>query len=279
MARYTRTSPCSIPLKSRLPSAFRAHIQIRYGVDLAVAVEQPRQSDFGEMAVPAAFQLAKQLRQAPEEDRRRAGGRDRRPSPAWRPWKWRATATSTSGSTAAHMRARCWRGEAGEAAPARREDHRRAHQHQSQQGGAHRPPAQRHAGRHVRAHAARARPSRGGAELHRQHRRAGGRRGGGLPLPRKQSARRRPRAAGGPGGALRLLLLGSLRAHLQLLQGPPRSAGVAQADAARHRSGRGRTGGAGAPGGRRHRATRTWPPCCGWTWSTTCCRAKARSCI
>jgi arginyl-tRNA synthetase len=48
-------------------SAFRAHIQVRYGVDLAVSVEQPRQSGFGEMAVPAAFQLAKQLRQAPKK--------------------------------------------------------------------------------------------------------------------------------------------------------------------------------------------------------------------
>jgi len=32
-----------------------------------VAIEQPRQSEFGEMAVPAAFQLAKQLRQAPRK--------------------------------------------------------------------------------------------------------------------------------------------------------------------------------------------------------------------
>ena len=30
-------------------------------------IEQPRQSDFGEIAVPAAFQLAKQLRQAPKK--------------------------------------------------------------------------------------------------------------------------------------------------------------------------------------------------------------------
>ncbi len=54
-------------IEQRVSSAFRAHIQARYGLDLAVAVEQPRQSDFGEMAVPAAFQLAKQLRQAPRK--------------------------------------------------------------------------------------------------------------------------------------------------------------------------------------------------------------------
>jgi arginyl-tRNA synthetase len=54
-------------IEKRVSNAFRAHILARYGLDLAVAVEQPRQSDFGEMAVPAAFQLAKQLRQAPRK--------------------------------------------------------------------------------------------------------------------------------------------------------------------------------------------------------------------
>ncbi len=54
-------------IEKQLSQTFHAHIQARYGVDLAVAIEQPRQSDFGEMAVPAAFQLAKQLRQAPKK--------------------------------------------------------------------------------------------------------------------------------------------------------------------------------------------------------------------
>jgi arginyl-tRNA synthetase len=54
-------------IEKTVSSAFRAHIQARYGVDLSVTIEQPRQSDFGEMAVPAAFQLAKQLRQAPKK--------------------------------------------------------------------------------------------------------------------------------------------------------------------------------------------------------------------
>jgi arginyl-tRNA synthetase len=52
-------------LEKQIASAFHAHIQARYGIDLPVNVEQPRQSEFGELAVPAAFQLAKQLRQAP----------------------------------------------------------------------------------------------------------------------------------------------------------------------------------------------------------------------
>ncbi len=54
-------------IEKQVSSAFRAHIQVRYGVDLQVNIEQPRQSEFGEMAVPAAFQLAKQLRQAPRK--------------------------------------------------------------------------------------------------------------------------------------------------------------------------------------------------------------------
>jgi arginyl-tRNA synthetase len=54
-------------IENQVSSAFRAHILIRYGVELAVSVEQPRQSEFGEIAVPSAFQLAKQLRQAPKK--------------------------------------------------------------------------------------------------------------------------------------------------------------------------------------------------------------------
>ncbi|HWB82631.1 MAG TPA: arginine--tRNA ligase [Bryobacteraceae bacterium] len=54
-------------IEKQVTDAFRAHIQARYGVDLPITIEQPRQSEFGEMAVPAAFQLAKQLRQAPKK--------------------------------------------------------------------------------------------------------------------------------------------------------------------------------------------------------------------
>src|ERR1039457_2170665 len=54
-------------IQEQVSSAFHAHILIRYGIDLPVSIEQPRQSDLGDMAVPAAFQLAKQLRQAPRK--------------------------------------------------------------------------------------------------------------------------------------------------------------------------------------------------------------------
>lgn len=54
-------------IEKQVAQAFRAHIQARYGVDLAVNIEQPKQSEFGELAAPVAFQLAKQLRQAPKK--------------------------------------------------------------------------------------------------------------------------------------------------------------------------------------------------------------------
>ena len=54
-------------LEKLIQEAFSAHIAVRYGVDLQVGLEQPRQSDFGELAVPAAFQLARQLKQAPRK--------------------------------------------------------------------------------------------------------------------------------------------------------------------------------------------------------------------
>ena len=54
-------------LEKEVQRAFHDHIQARYGVDLAIALEQPKQSEFGELAAPAAFHLAKQLRQAPRK--------------------------------------------------------------------------------------------------------------------------------------------------------------------------------------------------------------------
>jgi arginyl-tRNA synthetase len=54
-------------IEKQIAGAFRAQILIRYGVDQPVTIEQPRQSDFGELAVPVAFQLAKPLRQAPKK--------------------------------------------------------------------------------------------------------------------------------------------------------------------------------------------------------------------
>ncbi|MBK9167805.1 MAG: arginine--tRNA ligase [Bryobacterales bacterium] len=53
-------------LENRIQQAFQDHIAVRYGTDTAVAIEQPKQPEFGELAVPVAFQLAKVLKQAPK---------------------------------------------------------------------------------------------------------------------------------------------------------------------------------------------------------------------
>lgn len=52
--------------EKRVQSAFQSFLQVRYGVDLPVQIEQPKQPGFGELAVPAAFQLARQLKKAPK---------------------------------------------------------------------------------------------------------------------------------------------------------------------------------------------------------------------
>ena len=42
------------------------HVKVRYGADVAVSLEQPKQASFGELAIPVAFNLARQLKQAPK---------------------------------------------------------------------------------------------------------------------------------------------------------------------------------------------------------------------
>ncbi len=55
-------------LETRIVDTVARHISIRYGIhDFGVTVEQPRQTSFGELALPVAFQLAKLLRQAPRK--------------------------------------------------------------------------------------------------------------------------------------------------------------------------------------------------------------------
>jgi arginyl-tRNA synthetase len=54
-------------IEAALRSAFKEAIAIRFGLDFEVSLEQPKQSGFGELAVPAAFQLARQLKQPPRK--------------------------------------------------------------------------------------------------------------------------------------------------------------------------------------------------------------------
>src|SRR5580765_8041882 len=53
-------------LEQRISQAFAASIQALYGVDAPVQTEQPKQTSFGEISVPAAFQLARSLKKAPK---------------------------------------------------------------------------------------------------------------------------------------------------------------------------------------------------------------------
>lgn len=54
-------------LAHRVRDAVAAHIQQRYETDVTVVIEQPRQSDFGELALPVCFSLAKTLKRAPRQ--------------------------------------------------------------------------------------------------------------------------------------------------------------------------------------------------------------------
>jgi len=53
-------------LEKRIAEAISARIRSLYGVETLVQIEQPKQSSFGELALPAAFQLARQLKKAPK---------------------------------------------------------------------------------------------------------------------------------------------------------------------------------------------------------------------
>ena len=56
-----------LALEQRARQAFAAHMRKTYSVELDVVVEQPRQPEFGELALPAAFTLARQLKKAPRK--------------------------------------------------------------------------------------------------------------------------------------------------------------------------------------------------------------------
>src|ERR1700758_5097178 len=53
-------------LEKRIAEAFASQIESLYGVVGPAQTEQPKQPSFGEIAVPAAFQLARQLKKAPK---------------------------------------------------------------------------------------------------------------------------------------------------------------------------------------------------------------------
>src|SRR5580692_811368 len=65
-SRYTQVSVFH-NLEKRIQEAFGVPLREKFGVETPFALEQPRQPSFGEIAVPVAFQLAKNLRQPPKK--------------------------------------------------------------------------------------------------------------------------------------------------------------------------------------------------------------------
>jgi len=53
-------------LEKRIAEAFASRIEFLYGVAGPAQTEQPKQASFGEISIPAAFQLARQLKKAPK---------------------------------------------------------------------------------------------------------------------------------------------------------------------------------------------------------------------
>jgi arginyl-tRNA synthetase len=54
-------------IESKIARLLEARIQERFDVHAKVSLEEPKQSSFGELATPAPFQLARQLRRAPKQ--------------------------------------------------------------------------------------------------------------------------------------------------------------------------------------------------------------------
>lgn len=54
-------------IEARLAAAIEEQLAAKFGVQMTVSLEQPKQSSFGELAVPVAFQLARQLKRAPKQ--------------------------------------------------------------------------------------------------------------------------------------------------------------------------------------------------------------------
>lgn len=53
-------------LEQNIAARIAAHVREKYGAEVQVSLEQPKQSSFGELAIPVAFQLARQLKQSPK---------------------------------------------------------------------------------------------------------------------------------------------------------------------------------------------------------------------
>ncbi|MGA2595502.1 MAG: arginine--tRNA ligase [Bryobacteraceae bacterium] len=53
-------------IEKNISQRIAAHVREQYGAEVPVMLEQPKQPSFGELAIPVAFQLARQLKQSPK---------------------------------------------------------------------------------------------------------------------------------------------------------------------------------------------------------------------
>jgi arginyl-tRNA synthetase len=53
-------------IEKQLSERVAGHVHARYGTEVVASLEQPKQASFGELAIPVAFHLARQLKQAPK---------------------------------------------------------------------------------------------------------------------------------------------------------------------------------------------------------------------
>ncbi len=54
-------------IEDQITDAVETRLQEHFGLTMKVSLEQPKQSSFGEVAIPVAFQLARQLKRAPRQ--------------------------------------------------------------------------------------------------------------------------------------------------------------------------------------------------------------------
>ncbi|MBV8865506.1 MAG: arginine--tRNA ligase, partial [Acidobacteriaceae bacterium] len=54
-------------IEAKISTAVQDRLQSQFGLTIRVLLEQPKQSSFGELAVPVAFQLARQLKRPPKQ--------------------------------------------------------------------------------------------------------------------------------------------------------------------------------------------------------------------
>jgi arginyl-tRNA synthetase len=53
-------------IEKKISQRVADHVRARYGIDIAVPLEQPKQSSFGELSIQVAFQMARELKKAPK---------------------------------------------------------------------------------------------------------------------------------------------------------------------------------------------------------------------